>query len=94
MMAEKGLGRIVERSPTKALSGGPFHPYTRALLSAIPGREAPEGGARASQGRHGLAPLSLPTFWVVMATADVPRNEDAPEGEEVASAAFPPRSGV
>ena len=70
MLAKKGLGRIVERSPTKALSGGPCPPYTRTLLSAIPGREAPEGGARASQGRHGLAPLSLATFWVVMATAD------------------------
>jgi hypothetical protein len=37
---------------------------------------------------------SLPTFWVVMATADVLRKEDAPAGEEAASAAFPPRSGV
>ncbi|MBE3095884.1 MAG: dipeptide ABC transporter ATP-binding protein [Planctomycetes bacterium] len=40
------LGRIVERSPTKALFGGPCHPYTRALLSAIPGQEAPGRGGR------------------------------------------------
>ena len=30
------LGQLVETSPTKELFSEPFHPYTKALLSAIP----------------------------------------------------------
>ncbi len=35
------LGKIVERAPTEELFENPIHPYTKALLSAIPVPEVP-----------------------------------------------------
>ena len=48
------LGRVVETAPRAALFFDPQHPYTRALLSAVP--EAMPGGARRRQVLAGDVP--------------------------------------
>jgi len=54
------LGRIVERAPTRALVSAPAHPYTRALLSAVPAVAARPGRARIRLEGDLPSPLSLP----------------------------------
>jgi oligopeptide/dipeptide ABC transporter ATP-binding protein len=46
------LGRIVERGAADAVYESPAHPYTRALLTALPGR-APAGDDRRQAVLHG-----------------------------------------
>jgi peptide/nickel transport system ATP-binding protein len=45
-------GRIVERGPAAALFTSPAHPYTRALVDAIPDPETPSRGRTASPSRE------------------------------------------
>lgn len=53
------LGRMVERAPTKTLFEAPKHPYTRALLKALPSLE-PGVGAADRLGGEVPSPLDPP----------------------------------
>ncbi|MCZ7646367.1 MAG: ABC transporter ATP-binding protein [Planctomycetota bacterium] len=54
------LGHIVEYAQTKDLYGDPRHPYTRALLSAIPKRAPEEVKSRQVLGGEPPSPINPP----------------------------------
>ncbi len=86
------LGRIVERSPRDALYAHPIHPYTRALLSAIPEPDPAKPRARLRLSGETPSPVSPPPgcpfhprcqFTRDMATAGGETAELSVNGERV-----------
>jgi peptide/nickel transport system ATP-binding protein len=55
------LGRIVEEGPTDSVCTGLGHPYTSALLAAVPGALAGPGAKRAHLGGEPPSPLAPPS---------------------------------
>jgi oligopeptide transport system ATP-binding protein len=92
------LGRVVERAPRDALYATPRHPYTRALLAAVPHPDpaAAERVARGHPGETDAAPSATtgsPTgctysprcrYADATCRARVPGLEDVGDGQQVA----------
>jgi oligopeptide/dipeptide ABC transporter ATP-binding protein len=55
------LGRVVEEGPARSVLSSPLHPYTAALLSAVPGADGPYGGPRLVLEGDPPSPLRRPS---------------------------------
>ena len=54
------LGKIVEKAPAEELFTNPIHPYTRALLSAIPGPDLKQKAKRITLKGEITSPVNMP----------------------------------
>src|SRR5262249_39542451 len=59
------LGTIVEEAPTAELFRQPRHPYTKALLSAVPIPDPTVRRARLALSGHGPSPIRIPSRFLL-----------------------------
>ncbi|MFE4971651.1 ABC transporter ATP-binding protein [Kitasatospora sp. NPDC056651] len=80
------LGRVCERGPTEAVLAAPAHPYTAALLAAVPepGRPLRDTGLLPADPPSPLAPPSGCRFRTRCPLADARCATEVPEPREVA----------
>ncbi|MFC0400274.1 ABC transporter ATP-binding protein [Paraburkholderia rhizosphaerae] len=87
------LGRVMEFGTKEAVYGEPMHPYTRALLSAVPTPDPAVERARSHLLLRGEIPSPLdPPSGCVFRTR-CPQAIDACAGDVPAVRAWPPRPG-
>ena len=87
------LGRLVETAPTRELFNAPRHPYTKALLSAIPSLDPDDAGKAQKLEGEILSPTNPPPgckfqtpcpFAIDICRVDEPKLEHSSSGHEVA----------
>lgn len=77
------LGQIVETGTSESLFNNPLHPYTRALLAAVPSADP-----RRRQEPEALPPARRQARWTLRRAADSPRS--APYALDICRCVTPP----